>query len=178
MYVRDRIRVGEFGAVVPRSDPAEWDGGDPNFNKVFRFKAALLDHLGVPPGPGADALFRLAWLDACGCGMEAVVSRAERLMDIFAIKTFAAGAGVSNVKISDPGSFAYVSAAGVDSIASFPLFLIHAAWERGCSFDGEADGHGESAGTMSNDWAGIRDSSDAARNKMLEKAVNFLGLGA
>lgn len=56
----------------------------------------------------------------------------------------------------------------------FPLFLIHAAWERDCDFEDEADGFGVGKGTMGGDWSGIRDSSDEALARMLEKALNFL----
>lgn len=57
--------------------------------------------------------------------------------------------------------------------AGFPLFLIREAWSRGVSFEEEADGFGAGFGTRG-DWSAIRDSSDDAINKMLEKALNAL----
>ena len=58
--------------------------------------------------------------------------------------------------------------------AEFPLFLIKKTWEKGCNFEDLADGFGEGQGTMGGDWSGIRDSSPAATEKMLERALNFL----
>lgn len=51
---------------------------------------------------------------------------------------------------------------------------IKAAWRRGCSFEDEADGFGEGAGTFG-DWSGIRDSSGEAVDAMFAKAVEHLG---
>lgn len=57
--------------------------------------------------------------------------------------------------------------------AGFPLFLIREAMKCGVSFEFECDGFGTGAGSMG-DWSAIRDSSDGALNKMLEKALNAL----
>jgi len=57
--------------------------------------------------------------------------------------------------------------------SGYPLFLIHQAWDRGANFEDLADGYGEGAGTHG-DWSGIRDSSDGAVTRMLERALNHL----
>ena len=57
--------------------------------------------------------------------------------------------------------------------ASFNLFLIGLAQERGCSFEDLADGFGPGAGTHG-DWSAIRDSSKEAVNRMLERSLNHL----
>jgi hypothetical protein len=57
--------------------------------------------------------------------------------------------------------------------SGYPLFLIHQAWNRGADFEDLADGYGEGAGTHG-DWSGIRDSSDGAQTRMLERALNHL----
>lgn len=79
-----------------------------------------------------------------------------------------------SVAIQEPGSFSYVKD-GCNHSASFPLFLIRHAWEKGCDLEELADGFGPGAGTMG-DWSGIRDSSDTAIAQMLERSLNFLGL--
>ena len=61
------------------------------------------------------------------------------------------------------------------NIASLNMLLIRAAWGKGCDFEAEADGYGPGAGTHG-DWSGIRDSSRGAKDRMLEKALNFLEL--
>lgn len=53
------------------------------------------------------------------------------------------------------------------------LMIIRNAWNKGMNAEDLADGYGVGNGTM-NDWSGIRDSSDGARLKMLERALNFL----
>ncbi len=58
--------------------------------------------------------------------------------------------------------------------ANFSLFLIGKALDRGCDFEDLADGYGAGMGTMGGDWSGIRDSSDEAVDKMLERSLNFL----
>jgi len=80
-----------------------------------------------------------------------------------------------NVKIDEPGGFGYTDASGTKCSANFPLFLIRAAWNRGCDFEFEADGFGKGEGTCG-DWSGIRDSSDEATEAMLEKALLHLNL--
>lgn len=59
--------------------------------------------------------------------------------------------------------------------ASFDLFLIRNAWDKGADFEDLADGYGAGQGTHG-DWSGIRDSSPAAKLAMLERAINHLGL--
>jgi hypothetical protein len=73
-----------------------------------------------------------------------------------------------DVVLDLPGSGFYSSFS-----AGFPLFLIREAWDLGLDLEAEADGYGAGAGTHG-DWSGIRDSSDAATERMLEKALNFL----
>lgn len=57
--------------------------------------------------------------------------------------------------------------------ARFDLFLIREAWDRGCDLEDLADGFGEGIGTMG-DWSGVRDSSDEAKERMFERALNHL----
>lgn len=82
----------------------------------------------------------------------------------------------SQIKITEDG-FEGIdhSMAGCRFSASFPLFLIRRAWERGCTeIERHADGFGAGNGTMGGDWSGIRDSSPEAKNAMLEAALNYL----
>ena len=62
--------------------------------------------------------------------------------------------------------------------ANFPLFLISQARDKGCDFEDLADGYGVGMGTLQpngeSDWSGIRDSSDEAIEKMLERSLNHL----
>lgn len=62
---------------------------------------------------------------------------------------------------------------GINTRASFSLFLIREAWHRNVDFEDLADGFGPGAGT-NGDWSAIRDSSDKAVNAMLERAMNHL----
>lgn len=59
--------------------------------------------------------------------------------------------------------------------ARFDLFLIRNAWTKGCNLEDLADGFGPGFGTHG-DWSAIRDSSEEAKLKMLERAINHLGL--
>lgn len=82
----------------------------------------------------------------------------------------------SQIKITDRGGFEGVNHAmgGCRFSASFSLFLIRHAWERGCrAIEVYADGFGAGQGTYG-DWSAIRDSSNDAKNKMLEASLNFL----
>ncbi len=72
-----------------------------------------------------------------------------------------------------PSSFRYVSDSGIGTFCNFPLAIIHMAWDKGCSFEAEADGFGLGLGTHG-DWSAIRDSSWEATAVMFEKAMNFL----
>ncbi|KKN69267.1 hypothetical protein LCGC14_0442620 [marine sediment metagenome] len=62
--------------------------------------------------------------------------------------------------------------------ANFSLFLISQARDKGCSFEDLADGYGVGMGTLQpngeSDWSGIRDSSEEAVEKMLERSLNHL----
>jgi len=58
--------------------------------------------------------------------------------------------------------------------AGFPLFIIRMAWDANCDMENLADGYGPGLGTMGGDWSGIRDSSQQAIERMLEKALNFI----
>lgn len=62
---------------------------------------------------------------------------------------------------------------GVSFRASYSLFLIREAWDRGADLEALADGFGPGAGTKG-DWSAIRDSSPKAITAMLEAALNFL----
>lgn len=82
-----------------------------------------------------------------------------------------------NVALTERGFTAEFSFRAGDQFfgmsASLPLFLIREAWERGCSFEAEADGFGAGMGTKG-DWSAIRDSSPGATRAMFEKALNHL----
>lgn len=82
----------------------------------------------------------------------------------------------SSLKLKDGGFEAeYQATFGpVKMSASWPLFIVREAWERGCNFEDLADGFGEGSGTMGGDWSGIRDSSPGAKERMVERAVNHL----
>ena len=81
----------------------------------------------------------------------------------------------SEVEIVNDGCFKYFNIRlGVPARASFSLFLIKLAWDKGCDLEAEADGFGLGRGTCGGDWSGIRDSSSAATELMLAKAINFL----
>lgn len=83
---------------------------------------------------------------------------------------------ISKLILESSGRFEYYDEdRGCKCSAGFPLFLIHAAWNKGCSFEAEADGFGPGFGTHG-DWSAIRDSSEPATARMLEKAINFLDL--
>jgi len=71
------------------------------------------------------------------------------------------------------GTFSGVNENGKFS-ARTDLFLIGQAWHRGCSFEDLADGFGAGLGTCGGDWSGIRDSSEAATERMFERALNYL----
>lgn len=79
------------------------------------------------------------------------------------------------LRVEDAGAFSYQKG-NVQHRANFPLFLIKAAWTKHCGMEDLADGFGEGMGTMNGDWSGIRDSSDEATSRMLERALVFLGL--
>ncbi len=83
---------------------------------------------------------------------------------------------ITNLTVSDRGSFSYTSAEGHATSACFSLFLIRSAWSKGCSFEDLADGFGKGLGTMGGDWSGIRDSSDEAEAAMLARAIAHLEL--
>lgn len=57
--------------------------------------------------------------------------------------------------------------------ASLNLYVIRMAWNAGLDLEDLADGYGPGMGT-NGDWSGIRDSSPAAVDRMLEKALNFI----
>lgn len=80
----------------------------------------------------------------------------------------------NNVNVFPSGTGFSFENNGVQTSAKFDLFLIQEAWNRGANFEDLADGFGKGKGTMGGDWSGIRDSSDQATAKMLERALNFL----
>lgn len=77
---------------------------------------------------------------------------------------------------TDGGTFEGVTQKGYRFSASALLWIIKAAWDKGADFEDLADGYGEGLGTMG-DWSGIRDSSEPAKRRMFERALNFLELG-
>lgn len=80
-----------------------------------------------------------------------------------------------NIETTETGFEGEDTKMGCRFSASFPLFLIRKAWERGCrGIEQHADGFGPGMGTMGGDWSGIRDSSKEAVDKMLEASLNFL----
>ena len=87
---------------------------------------------------------------------------------------------VASVKLIDGGKFEWRTEGGrygsMNHAGSFDLFLIGNAWHKGCSFEDLADGFGKGLGTMGGDWSGIRDSSPAAIEAMLARALNHLDL--
>ena len=62
---------------------------------------------------------------------------------------------------------------GITMSATWELFLIRQAWERGMDVEDLADGFGEGQGTHG-DWSGIRDSTDGAVEAMTGRALNHL----
>lgn len=78
-----------------------------------------------------------------------------------------------NIQIGNDGAFHGEEGPNAFG-ANFPLFLISEAWHTGCDFEDLADGYGAGQGTMGGDWSGIRDSSQAAKSRMLERALNYL----
>lgn len=88
---------------------------------------------------------------------------------------------ITQLKTTSPGTVEYLSdkfgGCPCRTIASLNMLLIKTAWGRGCSFEAEADGFGPGNGTFG-DWSGIRDSSPGAKDRMLEKALNFLEMDA
>lgn len=78
--------------------------------------------------------------------------------------------------LNDAGEYTgfvkYVDADGNNCSARLDLMLIAHAWRNGVDFDDLADGFGAGLGTMGGDWSGIRDSSEAAVARMLERALN------
>lgn len=79
---------------------------------------------------------------------------------------------MNRVRVENVGGFSYMDENGSHS-ANFPLYLIRLAWNDDVDFEDLADGYGEGMGTMGGDWSGIRDSSHAAIEAMLERALNF-----
>lgn len=80
----------------------------------------------------------------------------------------------SEIEVDEDGGFRGVdSTKGGTFISNFDLFLIAEARQQGVDFEDLADGFGTGEGTHG-DWSGIRDSSNKAVNKMLERALNAL----
>ena len=78
----------------------------------------------------------------------------------------------NQVATTDYG-FTYVSDSGMVTEICFDLFLISQARGQGCDFEDLADGYGAGKGTYG-DWSGIRDSTNEAVDRMLERALNYL----
>ena len=81
-------------------------------------------------------------------------------------------AKINNLTRDESGILHYVSENGHNTSADLDLLLIRHAWGA-VDFEAEADGYGAGEGT-NGDWSGIRDSSDEAKTKMLEKALNHI----
>jgi aryl-alcohol dehydrogenase-like predicted oxidoreductase len=73
--------------------------------------------------------------------------------------------------VKDVGAVEYVKGDKTKALANFPLLIIRLALDRGVDFEDLADGYGPGLGT-NGDWSGIRDSSDGAVSRMLERALN------
>lgn len=71
-----------------------------------------------------------------------------------------------------PGRVLYVDEHGTQCAGRLDVLLIRKAWQGGCSFEDLADGFGRGLGTMG-DWSAIRDSSEEATERMLERSLNF-----
>jgi aryl-alcohol dehydrogenase-like predicted oxidoreductase len=81
---------------------------------------------------------------------------------------------VTKVKVDNRGHLNYFDEEmECNASANFPLMLIHEAWNSGVSFEDLADGYGAGAGTHG-DWSGIRDSSDEAIDRMLERSLQHM----
>jgi hypothetical protein len=70
-------------------------------------------------------------------------------------------------------SIAYTDDRGQEHSANLAVLLIAEAWRTGCGFEDLADGFGKGMGTRG-DWSAIRDSTNAATERMLERALNHL----
>lgn len=57
--------------------------------------------------------------------------------------------------------------------ADLALYIIRLAWEAGMNVEDLADGFGRGYGTYG-DWSAIRDSSHAAVEAMLDRALKFI----
>jgi len=79
----------------------------------------------------------------------------------------------NNLKL-DGETISYTDESGYTAMsANLSLLLIQEAWNAGVCFEAEADGFGSGIGTQG-DWSAIRDSSDEALAKMLQKALNHI----
>lgn len=80
---------------------------------------------------------------------------------------------IHSLKTFGNGRIEYVDATmGVKCSADLSLYLIRQAWERGMYLEDLADGFGRGMGTQGGDWSGVRDSSEKAIARMLERALN------
>jgi len=80
----------------------------------------------------------------------------------------------SDLQGSDGGYTAIVERGDLQHRIHFDisLLLIRHAWDAGVEYEDLADGYGKGEGT-NGDWSGIRDSSTEAKNRMLERALNY-----
>lgn len=69
------------------------------------------------------------------------------------------------------GDIEYKDVSGHAVIADLGMLLIRKAWEDRCEMEDLADGFGVGSGTHG-DWSAIRDSSQEAKDAMLERALN------
>lgn len=79
----------------------------------------------------------------------------------------------TGIKIGHSGAFSGEEGPNAFG-ANFTLFLISEAWHTGCNYEDLADGFGLGIGTAGGDWSGIRDSTDEAKERMFERALNHL----
>lgn len=80
----------------------------------------------------------------------------------------------NDLHIQQFGNMRWTGKGDMQSRGNLSLLIIRKAWNVGCDFEDLADGFGAGKGTMNGDWSGIRDSSDVATSKMLERALNHL----
>jgi len=84
----------------------------------------------------------------------------------------------TQIKVESDGLFKGTRDGDMPFTANFTLFLIQQARDRGCDFEDLADGFGPGMGTLQpdggSDWSAIRDSTNEACERMLERALNHL----
>lgn len=95
----DAINAGKYKNALPyarkKDDPEAWERyAAENARLHALFTHDLLAHLGLEPGPAAEALFRFAWEKGHSSGFSEVVIEASDAVDLLA-----AGAAAERAKI-------------------------------------------------------------------------------